>query len=471
MRGLGVFRVFWEKIWAGLFLIIAVIAAAFQAGHAFLEGDTFWHIKTGQWILENRVIPLHDPFSWSANGNPWTAHEWLWDLAAGWAWNTAGKWGLWALMLIGIALFAFALWLILRRISTPLTASVLTGVVLIIVPTFWCARPHVLATGLFAVWIALLIFGRERPGILYWLIPVAVLWANVHSSVLLGVGFIIVALLCGFLEKDSPKYRRTLLLVFGISLLAVCLTPQGIKIYSYVVQVTSHSGMMNYISEWQSPNFHNTYMLPFLIMIGIVICLLLLKPRQVSLFHGFLVAITLIMSLLQVRQAPLFYFSAVILIADQLPWNQRTTPKSIDLLSVVLVAGLIFTAWPLQVSWTESPREGQAYPERALEYIKEHGYTERIFNDYSWGGYLIFHDLQPFVDGRADMYVLSGTSVFQDYLQLMRGSLNNPLQILDNYQVEVVLIPPDRSLRWALEHAPNWRKAYFSYPAVVFVRE
>jgi hypothetical protein len=296
-------------------------------------------------------------------------------------------------------------------------------------------------------------------------------WANVHGSVLLGVGFIVVALLCGFLEKDSPKYQRTLLLVFVISLLAVCLTPQGIKIYSYVVQLTSHSGMMDSISEWQSPNFHKTYMLPFLIMTGIVICLLLLKPRQVSLFHGFLVAITLIMSLLQVRQAPLFYFSAVILIADQLPWNQRTTPKSIDLLSVVLVAGLIFTAWPLQVSWTELPREGQAYPERALEYIKEHGYTERIFNDYSWGGYLIFHDLQPFVDGRADMYVLSGTSVFQDYLQLMRGSLNNPLQILDYYQVDVVLIPPDRSLRWALEHAPNWRKAYFSYPAVVFVRE
>ncbi|HHV42187.1 MAG TPA: hypothetical protein GXX72_05005 [Clostridiaceae bacterium] len=168
MRGLGIFRVFWEKIWAGLFLVIAVLAAAFQAGHAFLEGDTFWHIKTGQWILENRVIPLHDPFSWSANGNPWTAHEWLWDLAAGWAWNTAGKWGLWALMLIGIALFASALWLILRRISTPLTASVLTGVVLIIVPSFWCARPHVLATGLFAVWIALLIFGRERPPLLYW---------------------------------------------------------------------------------------------------------------------------------------------------------------------------------------------------------------------------------------------------------------------------------------------------------------
>jgi hypothetical protein len=115
--------------------------------------------------------------------------------------------------------------------------------------------------------------------------------------------------------------------------------------------------------------------------------------------------------------------------------------------------------------------EGQPYPERAIEYIKEHGHTERIFNDYSWGGYLIFHDLQPFVDGRADMYVLSGTSVYQDYLQLKYGSYINPLQVLDNYRVEVVLIPPDSSLRWALEHAPNWRKAYFSYPAVVFVRE
>ena len=173
------------------------------------------------------------------------------------------------------------------------------------------------------------------------------------------------------------------------------------------------------------------------------------------------------MSLLQLRQIPLFYFSAAILIAGQLPLEQHINTKSLKLLLIALIAGLLFTAWPFQVAWMDSPREGKPYPEQALKYIKKHGYTDRILNDYSWGGYLIFNDIKPFVDGRADMYVFSGTKVFQDYIELQNSSSTDPLQILDKYKIETVLIPPSKSLRWKLEHAPGWRKAYLDNEAVV----
>src|SRR5438445_10801959 len=45
------------------------------------DGDTGWHIRTGQWILANRNVPHQDIFSFSMPGAAWFAWEWLWDVA------------------------------------------------------------------------------------------------------------------------------------------------------------------------------------------------------------------------------------------------------------------------------------------------------------------------------------------------------------------------------------------------------
>src|SRR5947199_7359328 len=44
------------------------------------DGDTGWHVRTGEWILAHRQVPAIDIFSFSRPGAPWFAWEWLWDL-------------------------------------------------------------------------------------------------------------------------------------------------------------------------------------------------------------------------------------------------------------------------------------------------------------------------------------------------------------------------------------------------------
>ena len=44
------------------------------------DGDTGWHIRTGQWILAHHQVPHADLFSFSRPGAPWFAWEWLWDV-------------------------------------------------------------------------------------------------------------------------------------------------------------------------------------------------------------------------------------------------------------------------------------------------------------------------------------------------------------------------------------------------------
>ena len=54
------------------------------------DGDTGWHVLTGQWILAHHQVPHQDIFSFTKAGQPWFAWEWLWDVAFAWIYGHGG---------------------------------------------------------------------------------------------------------------------------------------------------------------------------------------------------------------------------------------------------------------------------------------------------------------------------------------------------------------------------------------------
>src|ERR1700682_4034666 len=54
------------------------------------DGDTGWHIRTGEWILSNGRVPTTDVFSFTKAGAPWYAWEWLWDMCFAWVYHHGG---------------------------------------------------------------------------------------------------------------------------------------------------------------------------------------------------------------------------------------------------------------------------------------------------------------------------------------------------------------------------------------------
>ena len=54
------------------------------------DGDTGWHIRTGEWILQNGRVPTTDFYSFTKPGQPWYAWEWLWDVVFAWLHQQAG---------------------------------------------------------------------------------------------------------------------------------------------------------------------------------------------------------------------------------------------------------------------------------------------------------------------------------------------------------------------------------------------
>jgi hypothetical protein len=58
-----------------LFLVLFLQLAVNVGQQLLNDADTGFHIRTGEYMLETRSIPTHDPFSFSAAPLPWSTHE------------------------------------------------------------------------------------------------------------------------------------------------------------------------------------------------------------------------------------------------------------------------------------------------------------------------------------------------------------------------------------------------------------
>jgi hypothetical protein len=108
-------------------------------------------------------------------------------------------------------------------------------------------------------------------------------------------------------------------------------------------------------------------------------------------------------------------------------------------------------------------------PVSALAHVPANIAARPVFNDYSFGGWLIFNGVRPFIDGRADMY---GDPFIRTYLDTERVSV--PAQadaVLRRYRVAWTILTPGSALAARLDHTPGWRRLYADRWAVVQVRE
>src|ERR1700681_523717 len=54
------------------------------------DPDLWWHLRTGQWIVESGHVPHSDPFSFTRAGHAWISHEWLSEVAFYELWKHGG---------------------------------------------------------------------------------------------------------------------------------------------------------------------------------------------------------------------------------------------------------------------------------------------------------------------------------------------------------------------------------------------
>jgi hypothetical protein len=451
---------------AALLIAIAIAAyTAFSVG-LFSDGDTSWHLAAGKLILESGSIPDTDPFSYTFKGKPWVAHEWLAEaiMAAAFA---AGSWSGLALLFgaaMGITLLIIGLelrrWLVLRHMII-----VLIPVLLVLVP-FTLARPHVLAWPLLAAWMVVMLRAREvkRAPPLPWAL-LMIVWANLHGSFVMGLvltgAFALEALVHGEERRQAFVKWGT----FGAaSALCALLTPHGIHGFLFPLQVSAMKSLP-LIYEWRRTDPAEDWF--FVASLCAMLLLLLIRRPRMSPVRLVLLAGLVYLSIAHLRHQAVLGILAPLLLAQ--PFGREAAGQGLRLRTVAAgfaLAMLVLAAVRLPVPFAR--QQGGSQPIAAIQRLPSELRGQRVLNTYGFGGPLIMAGIEPYIDGRADMY---GDEFKFEHQRIVDGDTQAFARAVRQWDIGWTILAPDEELVALLDKTAGWKRVYGDRWAVVHVRQ
>ncbi len=293
-----------------------------MAARHITDPDIWWHLRTGQLILQNHAVFHTDPFSFTKFGQPWVNQEWLSEVIMALLYRAAG----WSGIIVFFAAITSSSFMLvyLRCAGRPYLAAACAIWAAFCSAPAWGARPQIFSLLLASLFLLLLERSATNPKVLWYTPPLMLLWVNLHAGYAIGIAFMILFLLGDVLDialglELWSKIRRRfsiLLVSCAASLAVVPLNPYGFRMYWYPLQTVDSPAMQNYISEWMSPNFHRGMYLPALLMILALLALAAVSSRRLRPTEILLLAFTLWAALHSARHVPIFALVAAPLIAN-----------------------------------------------------------------------------------------------------------------------------------------------------------
>ena len=490
------------------------------AGAASLlaDGDTGWHIRTGEHILATGAFPHEDLFSFTMEGRQWFAWEWLSDTLFALVHQVAGLKGivfLGGVVIAGTAalLFRYMMWLEVNVLVAIL------GMFAALSPAtmHWLSRPHMFTWGflLFTLW--LLEADRRRPSRrVYWLVPLVIVWTNTHGGFVAALVVIGIYLAGGSIEewwgrgesgealRAMPRSARRYGGLLLLCLAGTLVNPYGYHLHEDIGAYLQSDFILKYVQEFQSPDFRGESMKVYelVLIVSILLAGRMLVRRQVTL--ALLVLAWAHASLISVRHMPLFMIVAVPFLAREVSelleagaktgntWlravsdiardygrriegspgqvRSESGPFVFSLLGIAAMAGL---AVMLQLRAGERDWKAEfpvtRFPAMACDILGDRLRERRTLSTDQWGDYLIYRyypEVKVFIDGRSDFY---DPALRDEYVELL-GAHWKWETILGKYDLDGALIPASWSLAAAMKLSVNWRLIYDDGTALFFER-
>ncbi|MBR0866661.1 hypothetical protein JQ614_34010 [Bradyrhizobium diazoefficiens] len=451
---------------------LGVYATVLILGQRLLnDPDSYSHIEVGRWIMAHGALPASDPFSFSMHGAPWITFEWLSEMVYAGVYALSGWPGVVVVAAAAIALaFGLLTFFLLRELSPTLTLLMVIAAVILSAPHM-LARPHVLVLPVMVTWAAALVRCMDRGGAPpYWALPLLVLWANLHGSVVLALGLIGPAVLEALLREGRSGWSHVLLrwLPFAaLALAASCLTPYGPEPLLMPLTTLGLGPALAWISEWRPQDFSRIGGFELLLLAGIFA---LSRGVTLPLVRALVVIGLLHFALAQIRNADLLAMLAPLYLAAPLgrkfggPTGDDAAGSSRGL-TLAAFAGLIAVsaaalAHDIRPALIITPQAAIAQADLAR--------AGPVLNDYSFGGYLIFAGIPTFIDGRGELY--GGPFIDRYNRAVALVDLGDFLKLLDEYKIGATLLAPRTPAVAMLDRLPQWQRVYSDDVAVVHKR-
>ncbi len=475
--------------------IILLLGILGMATHFAIDSDTWWHLRAGEWMIENQTLIESDPFSHTRAGTAWQ-YPGMWvQVWMAWIYGWVGPAGLnlWA-----AALVAVIFWLVYESSrGSAISTSVMVLLAAIGSAIYWAARPYLVSFLIFAIGYLILerYWGGRTKNV--WLMPVLmIVWVNTHGGFLAGFLLVLPYLVeagLGWLSREEGASlrlaSRRLAHLIQVGLLmgaASLLNPQGLGIWSLPFTTVARQAEQLLIAEWQSPNFHDPTLLPFGILIALGMGLPGISGRRLAVREALLLGGFGLLGLISVRNIFFFVIAAVPILAVHLDGAASVIAKQAGIrarldferpptgiqrmlnwvlvaVATLAVAGRIGAYLPQQANMADL---ASRFPVQAVAFARERQPEGNLFNSYNFGGYLVWalEEFPVFADGRADLY---GDEILLPLYRVTNGS-PEWRDLFELYEIGWVMVKPEELLAVNLERA-GWKVVYEDPVAVILL--
>jgi hypothetical protein len=463
-----------------------LVAATFAAARRFVvDPDVWWHIKVGDSILMAHHWPIADSFSFTVSGQPWLAYEWLGDVVLAWAWRLAGYRGLDALLIalgsaVMLALYALAT----LRSGNCKAGFVASAALFILASLSFTLRPQML--GYLFLILTLIVLERFRQGNarVLWVLPaLMLLWVNTHGSWIIGLGTILVywiaglvAFRAGNLEARAwtPGQRRNISLAFLGCVAVLPLTPYGVRLAASPFEFALSLPLnVSEIQEWRPMAFDLWSGKVLLAVLTVFIVAQVAECFTWNIAELVLFIAGTIMACVHIRFLLIFVpFTAPVLATILAKWapayDRRKEQFALNAALMAIVGAIVIHYFPSTAQI--QGRVAEKFPAAAVQYLAGHAAPEPMYNNYGFGGYLVWTrgpQHKVFIDGRGDLYERGG--VLSDYVHIADVK-PEALTLLRHYGIQSCLVERDEALATLLSASPEWRRIYSDDVSALFVR-
>ncbi|MGO9243761.1 MAG: tetratricopeptide repeat protein [Verrucomicrobiia bacterium] len=492
------------KILAAIVVVLAVAFPFLLALEKISESDTFWHLKTGEWIISHGAVPHADPFSATVNGKEWLDWEWLFQVGI----YVLYSWGGFDAIVVGKAIVVCLAGLVVfracRRNGAGASLAAFAMMAAFVASRARLeARPDVLMLLFGAMTITLLEAARRgQPYALLWLPVLELVWVNVHGSFLLGIALMAMyGLVQGIEFALKKEWRRLGLIVgaFALSCAACLVNPFGIRLVQHAIEQTRSSGPSGTISEWQptremlltEPNWAlQVFWWLFWLNPAVLVAVLAIKLRAFPWAHALVVAAMSVLALHANRFTALYAIVTAPILAHGLAvlrerfagkkrsvWGEATAGTVAAVTAAFLIFIVVTNRWAIAESRPANFGVGvdeSIVPTRALSVMMKLPAGLNLFNTYLSGGPLIwtgYPQWRPFCDGRANLYG-------REFVDRYRQAMYDPLEWekwMRERSVSVAFLEygtaDDRPLLQYLVNSRVWDMLYFDHAACIFVHQ
>uniref|UniRef100_Q024M6 Glycosyltransferase RgtA/B/C/D-like domain-containing protein n=1 Tax=Solibacter usitatus (strain Ellin6076) TaxID=234267 RepID=Q024M6_SOLUE len=464
-------------------ITLAALCALFLFGlfsPEIYDSDFWWHLRTGQYIAENRALPVPDPFSWTTAqardtypGESRTrhfnlTHEWLAQLAFYTTWRGGGFPAIVAARALTMTAFCGLVGLIAWRRRTSFYAALFAALACASVARIFAFdRPYHASYLFLAATLAILEFRR----FLWLLPPVFLVWANCHGGYFLG--WIVLGAWCA---ASLLQRRRdpTLWIVTALSVLASGINPNAYQAFRALLDYRQ-SFLQSRLLEWTRPALWPPS--EFSVLLAAGLAALVWARRRARMADWMIWIVFAAAALSAYRNIVLIGIFAPIVIAAYAPWKWRLPSATPYAFAFALIAAFGFGV--ASGRFFQFRAAEWKYPKGAADFLAQHHITQRIFNTYEHGGYLMWRGVPTFIDGRA-----LSESVFQDYARILYNhdasdGLPSADDLLARYGVEAIVMntfEPSTGPIYVLAPAladpaqTTWKLVYNDPQSLIFMR-